>query len=292
MGHVLLYLLLFFYFFNSILVQAQIENVVLSPNTVVNKAYFGLLSNITVLTDSSNVPIITMGSVRMGLLVNHTINKRFAIESQAALQFSNKNIISIPAFEFLYKLNSSLQIRAGHLVTPTTTTRPNPITWESQVETYTQSRIIGSRHGASLRLKISPDWFVATSLHYQNTTWATHLRIDYKTHRLAGYYQKDANYFISLKSSVNKFENIINFNSIQNELATSIFFKLTERFTIYSDCNRKFKLEQTDILILGLRSYFKANKLPIAGFFGMHYDFIQKSLSGEFFIHILELKKK
>lgn len=274
-------------------VQAQIENIAISPNTVINKAYFGLRSDIKALTDSSTVPILPIGSVRMGLLANHTFNKRIAIESQAALQFSNNaNTISIPAFEFIYKLNSSFQIRAGHLVTPTTTTRPNPVTWQSQVETYTQSRIIGSKPGAMLRYSISPNWFVATSLHYQNNHWATHLRIDYKTHRMAGYYQNDSTYFISFKSSFKQFESNFNFNKIDNEFASSLFFNFNAQFTVYADFNRKFKTQQTEVLTLGLRSYFKATKLPIAGFFGIHYDFMQKYVVGQFFIHIAELKKE
>ena len=280
-------------FSNIITVEAQLENILLSPNTVINKVYFGLRSDIKALTDSSTVPILPMGNVRIGLLVNHTFNKKIAIESQAALQFGNNtNTISIPAFEFIYKLNSSFHIRAGHLVTPTTTTRPNPITWQSQVETYTQSRIIGSKPGLMLRYTISPNWFVATALHYQNNHWATHLRIDYKTHRLAGYFQTDSTYFISFKSSFHKFESNINFNKFDNELASSLFFNFNDQFTVYADFNRKFKVQQTDVLTLGLRSYFKANKLPIAGFFGVYYDFIQKYVAGQFFIHLAELKKK
>lgn len=173
-------LLLFLVAFGHSL-QAQLENISLSTNTIVSKAYAGLRSDIKALTDTSNIPIKTMASVRIGLVIKQDLNKYFAIEVQSALQHSNcLNTISIPAFELIFKVNKAFQIRAGHLVTPTTTTRPNPVTWQAQVETYAQTRIIGSKPGIMLRYTFSPNLFVISSLHYQNNRWAPYARIDYK----------------------------------------------------------------------------------------------------------------
>lgn len=273
--------------------QAQLENISLSPNTSVSKAYVGLRSDIKTLTDTSNIPIKTMASIRIGLVVKQDLNKYFAFEAQSALQHSNSlNTISIPAFELIFKVNKAFQIRAGHLVTPTTTTRPNPVTWQAQVETYAQSRIIGSKPGVMLRYTFSPNLFVVSSLHYQNNLWAPHARIDYKTFRLAGYYENNSSYFISLKSTIKKFESIFNFNKVNDELAGSVFYSINPRFTFFTDVNRKMMLNQSDVWVLGFRSHFKADKYPVAGFFGMQYDVIQKYLLGQFFIHLSDLKKE
>ena len=278
-------------FVNSL--QAQIENISLSPNTFVSKAYVGLRSDIKALTDTSNIPIKTMASVRIGLVIKQDLNKYFAFEAQSALQHSNSlNTISMPAFELIYKMSSAFQIRAGYLVTPTTTTRPNPVTWQAQVETYAQSRIIGSKPGLMLRYTFSPNLFVVSSLHYQNNRWAPHARIDYKKHRLAGYYENNSSYFISLKSTIKKFESIFNFNKVNEELACSVFYSINPRFTFFTDVNRKMMLNQSDVWVLGFRSHFKADKYPVAGFFGMQYDVIQKYLLGQFFIHLSDLKKE
>ena len=273
--------------------QAQLENISLSPNTSVSKAYVGLRSDIKALTDTSNTPIKTMASIRIGFVVKHDLNKSFAFEAQSALQHSNSlNTISIPAFELIYKMNSAFQIRAGQLVTPTTTTRPMPVSWQSQVETYAQSRIIGARPGLMLRYTFSPNLFVVSSLHYQNNRWAPHARIDYKKHRLAGYFENNSSYFISFKSTIKKFESIFNFNKVNEELAGSVFYSINPRFTFFTDVNRKMILNQSDVWVLGFRSHFKADKYPVAGFFGMQYDFIQKYILGQFFIHLADLKKE
>ena len=285
-------LLLFLIAFGHSL-HAQLENISLSNNTFVSKAYVGLRSDIKALTDTSNIPIKTMASVRIGLVVKQDLNKYFAFEAQSALQHSNSlNTISIPAFELIYKVNKAFQIRAGHLVTPTTTTRPNPVTWQAQVETYAQTRIIGSKPGIMLRYTFSPNLFVVSSLHYQNNLWAPHARIDYKKHRLAGYYENNSSYFISLKSTIKKFESIFNFNKVNEELAGSVFYSINPRFTFFTDVNRKMMLGLSDVWVLGFRSHFKADKYPVAGFFGMQYDIIQKFILGQFFIHLADLKKE
>ena len=273
--------------------HAQLENISLSNNTLVSKAYVGLRSDIKAFTDSSKVPIKTFASVRIGLVVKQELNKSFAFEAQSALQHSNSsNTISMPAFELIYKMNSAFQIRTGYLVTPTTTTRPNPVTWQAQVETYAQSRIIGSKPGVMLRYTFSPNLFVVSSLHYQNNHWAPHARIDYKSFRLAGYFENKSSYFISLKSTIKKFESIFNYHKLNEEFAGSVFYSINPRFTFFTDANRKIILNQSDVWVLGFRSYFKADKYPVAGFFGIQYDVIQKYLLGQFFIHLADMKKE
>ena len=288
-----LIILIHFLFVFSHSIQAQLENISLSPNTLVSKAYLGLRSDIKALTDTSNIPIKTMASVRIGLVVKQDLNKYFAFEAQSALQHSNSlNTISMPAFELIYKMNSAFQIRAGYLVTPTTTTRPNPVTWQAQVETYAQSRIIGSKPGVMLRYTFSPNLFVVSSLHYQNNQWSPHARIDYKSFRLAGYFENKSSYFISLKSTIKKFESIFNYNKLNEEFAGSVFYSINPRFTFFTDANRKIILNQSDVWLLGFRSYFNSDKYPVAGFFGLQYDVIQKYLLGQFFIHLADLKKE
>lgn len=273
-------------------VQAQLENISLSENTQISKVFAGFRSDVKALTDSLNVPIKTMASMRIGVVVKQDLNKYFAFEAQSVLQYSNSlGTISLPAFELIFKGNSAFQIRAGQLVTPTTTTRPNPVSWQAQVETYAQSRIIGARPGVMLRYTFSPNLFVVSSLHYQNNLWAPHARIDYKKHRLAGYFENKSSYFISLKNSVKKFESIFNYNKVNEELAGSVFYSINPRFTFFTDVNRKIKLNQSDVWLLGFRSYFKADKYPVAGFFGLQYDVIQKYILGQFFIHLADLKK-
>jgi hypothetical protein len=139
---------------------------------------------------------------------------------------------------------------------------------------------------------VSPNLFLVGSLHYQNNHWAPHFRADFKTHRLAGYYENDSTYFISLKSIYKKFESNFNFNKVNDEFATSVFYNLNSQFSLYTDINRKFKKNQSDVLTLGIRSYFRGDKLRAGGFFAIFYDFKQRYLAGQFFIHLAELKQK
>jgi len=249
----------------------QMENMQLNDYTTANKLYAGFYSKLQVPVDSLRTS--ATASVRLGALITQRFTNVFLLEAQAVVQFnSDKTINALPAFEFITKFSDKLQLRAGVLVTPTTTVRPNPVTWQQQSETYAQSRIIGSRPGVMLRYAPTKDLFLAYAFHNHAGEWANHLRIDYKKLRAAGYLRLDGQYFTAMKYINERFDLCANYSSEQNEAASSLFVNVTKRYALYCDGNYRVNLEKNEVLKFGARSYFDSAEKHLRGFFALEYD--------------------
>jgi hypothetical protein len=263
---------------------AQMQNIKLSESTVINRVYAGLKSNLIFLTDT--LQVIPQASFRIGTLLTQRISNTFQVESQAFIQLANySTVLSIPTFELIAKLNDKVQLRIGHLITPTTTLRPNPTTWQSQVETYAQTRITGAKPGANIRYA-GPNLLLEYGIHNHAGVWANHFRVDYKKVWLAGYVLANGEYFIATKITNNKVDFVANYSSVLNESATSLFYNLTTRYTLYTDLNYKHGTGTTDIAHLGVRSYYENTDYHVKGFFGIGYDIVPKLITAQFFIHL------
>ncbi len=263
---------------------AQMENIKLSESTVINRVYAGLKSNLIFPTDT--LQVIPQATFRIGTLLTQRISNTFFVESQAFMQVSNFTpVVSIPTFELIAKLNDKVQIRAGQLITPTTTLRPNPTTWQSQVETYAQSRITGPRPGANIRY-VDKNLLLEYGIHNQAGLWANHMKVAYKKVWLAGYLLTNGDYFVATKITNSKVDFLANYSSALNETATSFFYNFTPRYTLYTDLNYKHETDKTDVARLGLRSYYEKTEYHVRGFFGLEYDFIPRLITAQFFIHL------
>jgi hypothetical protein len=265
--------------------NAQMENIPLNDYTTVNKLYAGFYSKLLVPVDSLRTS--AEASVRLGALITQRFTKVFMLETQAVVQFnSNKTINALPAFEFITKFSDKLQLRAGVLVTPTTTVRPNPVTWQQQSETYAQSRIIGSKPGVMLRYAPTKDLFLAYAFHNHSGIWANHLRIDYKKLRAAGYIRLDGQYFAAMKLTNERLDLCANYSSEQQEAAGSVFVNFTKRYTLYTDGNYRMNAERNEVLKFGARSYFDSAEKHLRGFFAVEYDARIRMVGGQVMLSV------
>jgi hypothetical protein len=264
---------------------AQMENIQINDYTTANKLYAGFYSKLSVPVDSLRTS--AAASVRLGALITQRFTRVFLLEAQSVVQFnSDKSINALPAFEFITKFSDKLQLRAGVLVTPTTTVRPNPVTWQQQSETYAQSRIIGSKPGAMIRYAPTKDVFLAYAIHNHAGEWANHLRIDYKKLRAAGYMRLDGQYFAAMKFINHRFDLCANYSSEQEEAAASAFVNLNTRYTLYCDGNYRLSLEKNEVLKFGARSYFDSTEKHLRGFFALEYDARMRMVGGQAMISI------
>lgn len=269
----------------SLVLNAQIENIQLNDYTTANKLYAGFYSKLLVPVDSLRTG--ALASVRMGALITQRLTNVFLLETQAVVQFnSDKTINALPAFEFITKFSDKLQLRAGVLVTPTTTVRPNPGTWQQQSETYTQTRIIGSKPGIMLRYSPTKDLFLAYAFHNHSGNWANHLRIDYKKFRTAGYLRMDGRYFAALRFINDRFDLCANYSSEQDEAASSLFVNINKRYSLYGDGNFRISLEKNEVLKFGARSYFDSAEKHLRGFFALEYDVRMRLFGGQVMLSV------
>jgi len=277
--------LLFACMFHVFAANAQMENIVLNDYTTANKLYAGFYSKLLVPVDSLRTS--AQASVRLGALITQRFTSVFMLETQAVVQFNSNNTVNaLPAFEFITKFSDKLQLRAGVLVTPTTTVRPNPVTWQQQSETYAQSRIIGSKPGAMLRYAPTNDLFLAYAFHNHAGIWANHLRIDYKKLRAGGYMRLDGQYFAALKYINERLDLCANYSSEQKEAASSLFVNVTKRYSLYCDGNYREKSDKNEVLKFGARSYFDSAEKHLRGFFAVEYDARLRMIGGQVLVSI------
>jgi len=273
------------FFIHACASQAQVENIQLNDYTTANKLYAGFYSKLQVPVDSLRTS--AFASIRLGALITQRFTKVFMLETQAVVQFnSDKTINALPAFEFITKFSDKLQLRAGVLVTPTTTVRPNPVTWQQQSETYAQSRIIGSKPGVMLRYAPTKDLFLAYAIHNHSGEWTNHLRIDYKKLRAAGYMRLDGQYFAAMKYINERFDLCANYSSEQKEAASSLFVNLNKRYSLYCDGNYRVNLEKNEVLKFGGRSYFDSAEKHLRGFFAIEYDARMRMVGGQVMLSV------
>jgi hypothetical protein len=266
-------------------VHAQMENIALNDYTTANKLYAGFYAKLLVPVDSLRTS--AQASVRLGALITQRFTKVFMLETQAVVQFNSNNTINaLPAFEFITKFNEKLQLRAGVLVTPTTTVRPNPVTWQQQSETYAQSRIIGSKPGVMLRYAPTKDLFMAYAFHNHTGIWSNHLRVDYRKLRAAGYLRLDGQYFAGVKITNDRIDLCANYSSEQQEAAGSLFLNLTKRYTLYTDGNYRVNSQKNEVLKLGARSYFDSAEKHLRGFFAVEYDVRMRTVGGQVMLSV------
>ena len=278
-------LIILVWMLRSLVGIAQMENIELNDYTTANKLYAGFYSKLQVPVDSLRTG--ALASVRLGALITQRFTNVFLLETQAVVQFnSDKTINALPAFEFITKFSEKLQLRAGVLVTPTTTVRPNPVTWQQQSETYAQSRIIGSKPGAMLRYTPTKDLFLAYAIHNHAGEWANHLRIDYKKLRAAGYMRLDGQYFAAVKYINDRFDLCANYSSEQEEAASSAFINITKRYTLYCDGNYWVSSEKNEVLKFGARSYFDSVEKHLRGFFALEYDARMRMFGGQVLVSV------
>jgi len=264
---------------------AQKENIKLSEKVDIDKLYVGQYARTNLPTDS----LITFNRVsfRTGILLSQQLSSLFSVSTQGALQVENRSpLISITDFEFITHVSDRFQIRVGSLTTPNTFIRPNPITWQSQTETYAQSRIIGGRPGVIASYSLSNDASVVYGLHNHNGIWASHVRIGYRNLKVGGYLQSNDEYFVVADVNANRIKGVVNYASKFNEIAGSLFYDLTSQYTFYADANFIMDTKSRNVSILGIRSYFRNVNLFTKGFLALEYDFATHLISAELFIHL------
>ncbi len=270
---------------SSQMLTAQIENIKVGENTTINKLYTGLYAKTLIPIDS--LEWSNDVSYRLGVLATHRLNKTFAISTQGAFQIeSGSDFTSIADFELVTTVTDNWQIRLGSLTTPITFIRPNPITWQSQSETYAQTRILVQRPGVLSTYTFNKDWTVTYGVHNQNDQWAHHMRLDVFDFMLGGYVQQDGAYFGVVDYRAEKGRGVVNYSSLENEWAASYFQNISERYTAYIDINYLTELQESTVFRLGIRSYYLSKKWHLKGFLALEYDFSAELFSAELFIHL------
>lgn len=277
--HFLLYLVFIIFHIDS---QAQIENIPIGKEVNVDKIYVGLLTNTTLpeKTNQDHRP----SSFQLGARVTHwLIPKKLRISSWGAVhKRENSNTQFLKSYELIFNPSDRTRVSVGVMATPTTILRPNPTTWQSQVETNAESKIIGGRPGLKFKYTVNEDFNVFYGVHNHGRRAAQHLKLVYSAFMVSAYLE-DKNGFIAVRYRNKDIETVANW--FRNEIAISAIIRISTNLKCYLDM--EFDTSNDELIFgeWGMRRSFTDTNV-IRGFLSFSYNHQIKNFQGGLFIHI------
>lgn len=172
------------------------------------------------------------------------------------------------------------------MATPTTELRPNPITWKSQAETYTQSKIIGGKAGSKIKYLINKYTNITYGVFNHEGIWAHHIKLNYKQINLAGYKENKTSFF-ALEYNSKVMNSTIVFEP-KESFSKSIEFNIKNACNFLIELEYRFNTKKINYTNFGLRKYYKSNNSPLKGFLSVNYNpILNNQVTGQILIHII-----
>ena len=162
--------------------------------------------------------------------------------------------------------------------------RPNPTTWQSQVESHAQSTIPGGKPGLRMTYFLSKDVSLSSGIFRHENVWAYHLKMRVKNWKIATFYDNTKGFFIATSFDTPRFNSTITYLE-SDEFSNATFINLNG-FSFYNDISYHFKRREINYQQYGLRKYYQYKKYHISGFMSLAYDLKNKQIKGQLFIHI------
>ncbi|MEQ8422433.1 MAG: hypothetical protein RIB64_20670 [Arenibacter algicola] len=278
------YISIFYILFISIKCNSQITDLELSNDIKIDRVYLGLVSSSGL--NITNSEMDNTASLQSGLMLTYSLNKKTRLRSFGVLKLENKEVTKgFTSYEIIYNISKNINWHFGTVSTPTTELRPNPTTWQSQVETNAQSKIIGGRTGTKINFRLSPNLKISYGLFNHNGAWANHLKFEYKIIKVAGFIEKNKT-FLVFDISTNRIGSTITLEP-KNQFSKSVFIHFDKTLSLLLESEYSIKKERIEYANIGLRKYFLSSNKKLRGFFSIGYNPIESNqITGGFIIHI------
>lgn len=261
--------------------RAQLTDVV-GKRIHLDKVYSGFLANAPFeLQQTTHLPSF---SIQMGVRIGWwVVPEKLKIRSFGVYQrVSGQNQRFLKSYEAIINPTEALEIKIGVMATPTTELRPNPLTWQSQVETNAESTIPGGQPGIKVRYLFQEGLGLTYGMHGHDGNVLHHLKITYKKWAISSFV---GNQEFLLAARWNFSEGTIVFTRNYTQTALSILFPLTSRYKLYSDMEYDGTTKQFVFGEWGFRKHF--NKIRVLnGFFLLNYNSQVRAVQGGVFVHI------
>ena len=267
---------------NAISGRAQIQNYPISEEISLDRLYLGLLSDTHIdsrkLSQSGNLTLQAGARVKWTLTENLLTIRSFGVVKV----IGGDKVKSFTNFEAILSPLSKVDIHLGVMATPTTELRPNPTTWQSQVETNAESTLPGGRPGIKVRYKLGEHSELVTGVHLQQEVAAYHLKLGLKNVAVSGFVSAhDSRWAVKWKNHKNDL--VASFGD--DTLAISSIVHLSGSFHLFTDVATDTGEEKTIFRTWGVRKYFSGNH-HLQGFFSLTYNHVENQVGVGFFLHI------
>lgn len=261
--------------------NAQIKNISINKEVRIDNLYAGLLSysKLTGEKDLWNASSIQMGTrVRLELIPKKVFIRTFGVFKTS----EGKETQFFKSYEGILTINKKASIHVGVMATPTTELRPNPTTWESQVETNSEKNILGGRKGLKINYEFSPQLKVSYGFHQHERANAHHLKITHKELNVA-VYREENQLFTAIKWKYSK-GNLV-FTRFNKNTSLSAIVPISTNYKFYVDMEHNDLSRNLNYLELGARRSFCKNRL-FKGFVSLSYNHNIQGFEGGLFLHL------
>lgn len=262
--------------------HSQIGNIKLTEEVEVDKFYLGLLSYSNVATSdlqqSGSLSFQGGGRFKLKLVPN-----LLTIRSFGVLKLTNGDKVSaFTNFETIITPHKRLAIHMGVMATPTTELRPNPVTWQSQVETKAESTLPGGRPGIKVHYQLTDNLKVTYGLHNQQKVATNHLKVAYKNFSMAAF-SRNGKATVAAKWVKDYCQIMVSTSG--SEITYSTILPAAFGLLMQTDMVYNTQTNETTFSNYALRKYFESEK-NFSGFFSIGYNPANNLFQGGFFIHI------
>ncbi len=261
---------------------SQIEDIPISEEVWLDRLYAGLLSETIFETKTLNHSrhLTLQSGARINLTI---IPEVWSVRSFGVVrQVGGNNRKHFTNFESILMSGKKVTIHVGVMATPTTELRPNPTTWQSQVETHAERTLPGGKPGVKVNYQLDQMLKMGLGIHQQEGHLAYHFKLEHRKFWLAGFL-RDHNVLIAARRTDENTEFVASFT--EQTWAFSSIIHVLEFITVYTDLAVDLRSKSRVFSKLGLRRYFEGNH-ALRGFFSLSYDQTLNQVEGGFFIHL------
>lgn len=264
--------------------NGQIQNVYQDDQFVVSRVYAGLSSMTGFPVDS--VASYATADFRAGAMSAFMISDQLTVKFWGVVHIEKDEVAkAFNSFAVQIMPTERLSIQAGLVATPTTILRPNPTTWQSQVETSTQQTIIPGRPGAKIGYRLTSDLKLTYGLFNHGHVWGHHVGLQIRNWHLAGYGSDQGMDFLAVKYVGNKFESTATY-VLKKSVNAMMILKPDERWSLLADAGYDLNLRHSRFRQLAIRRHFHASKAHLQSFISLAYDCEARAVLGQVFLYL------
>lgn len=279
-----LYLLPILLIGSADILYGQLQHVYQDDQFMLSRLYAGLSSTSSFPIDS--VVGNATADFRIGAMTRFLMTSQLSVKFWGVIHFEkNNNVAGYNSFSVLYEPVKKISLEAGLMATPTTILRPNPTTWQSQVETSTQQTIIPGRPGAKIGYRLTSDLKLTYGLFNHGHVWGHHVRLQIRNWHLAGYGSDQGMDFLAVKYVGNKFESTATY-VLKKSVNAMMILKPVERWSLLADAGYDLNLRHSRFRQLAIRRHFHASKVHLQSFISLAYDCEARAVLGQVFLYL------
>jgi len=275
-------ILLFLDAFGTTNARAQIKDIPIGKEVTMDRLYVGLLANTPFLEQSTEQ--YNHSSFQMGARIQTwLIPKALQIRSFGTLKLIEGQALKFfKSYEAIVTPLKKVTVHLGTMATPSTQLRPNPTTWQSQVETNAERTILGGRPGIKINYRFDENLNLTYGLHNHDGIIVPHVKISYGHFSVSSYWERDHLFFATRWDLKN---GSLVATLFKNEVATSAILPVTKTYRPFVDMAYDFQKGELIFGEWGVRKHFPLHG-AIKGFISLSYNHSSRNFVGGLFVHI------